>query len=59
MEHETEDEKEAPFLNIQSKIGRALVFQLRMLWHSGQEVRQGEKFTVRLDIMFERHFENL
>ncbi|GAW11792.1 hypothetical protein ANO14919_011440 [Xylariales sp. No.14919] len=58
-EHEMEDKKEAPFLDIKPKVGRALVFQQRMLWHSGQEVRHGEKFTVRLDLMFERHFEKL
>ncbi|TGJ87838.1 hypothetical protein E0Z10_g918 [Xylaria hypoxylon] len=57
--HEMEDKGEAPFLDIKPKIGRALVFQQRMLWHSGQEVKHGEKFTVRLDLMFERHFEKL
>ncbi|RWA12568.1 hypothetical protein EKO27_g2516 [Xylaria grammica] len=41
-EHEMEDKKEAPFLDIKPK-----------------EVRHGEKFTVRLDLMFERHFEKL
>ncbi|KAJ8125102.1 hypothetical protein O1611_g8538 [Lasiodiplodia mahajangana] len=37
----------APFLDIKPKMGRALVFQQRMLWHSGQEVKHGEKFTIR------------
>ncbi|KAI1153680.1 hypothetical protein F4825DRAFT_241930 [Nemania diffusa] len=59
MERETGDEKEAPYLDIKPKIGRALIFQQRMLWHSGQEVKHGEKFTVRLDLMFERHFEKI
>ncbi|KAJ8108341.1 hypothetical protein ONZ43_g6454 [Nemania bipapillata] len=59
MECEPAEEKEAPFLDIKPKMGRALVFQQRMLWHSGQEVKRGEKFTVRLDLMFERHFEKL
>ncbi|KAI1123402.1 hypothetical protein F5Y10DRAFT_54469 [Nemania abortiva] len=58
-EHETGDKNEAPFLDVKPKIGRALVFQQRMLWHSGQEVKNGEKLTVRLDLMFERHFEKL
>ncbi|XXH02531.1 hypothetical protein Hte_008907 [Hypoxylon texense] len=40
-----------------SRVGRALVFQQRMLWHSGQEVKHGEKFTVRLDLMYDHHFE--
>ncbi|KAI0505840.1 hypothetical protein F5B22DRAFT_626548 [Xylaria bambusicola] len=56
---ETEHNKETSFLDIKPKVGRALVFQQRMLWHSGQEVKHGEKFTVRLDLMFERHFEKL
>ncbi|KAF2964638.1 hypothetical protein GQX73_g8942 [Xylaria multiplex] len=55
----TEDKKEAPFLDVKPKVGKALIFQQRMLWHSGQEVKHGEKFTVRLDLMFERHFERL
>ncbi|KAI0203463.1 hypothetical protein F4808DRAFT_20414 [Astrocystis sublimbata] len=51
------EKEEASFLDVKPKVGRALVFQQRMLWHSGQEVKHGEKFTVRLDLMFERHFE--
>ncbi|KAI1464073.1 uncharacterized protein F4812DRAFT_444405 [Daldinia caldariorum] len=55
---ETEqEEKEDCFLDVKPKMGRALVFQQRMLWHSGQEVKRGEKFTVRLDLMYEHHFE--
>ncbi|KAI1762126.1 hypothetical protein GGR53DRAFT_502684 [Hypoxylon sp. FL1150] len=45
------------FLDIEPKIGRALAFQQRMLWYSGQEVKHGEKFTVRLDLMYDHHFE--
>ncbi|KAI1091534.1 hypothetical protein F5B19DRAFT_493267 [Rostrohypoxylon terebratum] len=44
------------FLDVEPKMGRALVFQQRMLWHSGQEVKQGEKFTVRIDLMYEHLF---
>lgn len=47
----------ASYLDVRPRIGRALIFQQRMLWHSGQEVHHGEKFTVRLDLMFERRFE--
>ncbi|KAI0169169.1 hypothetical protein GGR52DRAFT_510426 [Hypoxylon sp. FL1284] len=53
-EQQLEDQ---PFLDIEPKMGRALVFQQRMLWHSGQEVKHGEKFTVRLDLMYDHHFE--
>ncbi|KAI0107816.1 hypothetical protein GGR51DRAFT_142501 [Nemania sp. FL0031] len=59
MEHEAKDTIEDLFLDIKPKMGRALIFQQRMLWHSGQEVKNGEKFTVRLDLMFGRHFERL
>ncbi|KAI0882257.1 uncharacterized protein GGS22DRAFT_49708 [Annulohypoxylon maeteangense] len=55
-ESELQIEDEA-FLDVEPKMGRALVFQQRMLWHSGQEVKNGEKFTVRLDLMYEHHFE--
>ncbi|KAI1405464.1 hypothetical protein F4819DRAFT_444426 [Hypoxylon fuscum] len=51
--------EEEIFLDIEPKIGRALVFQQRMLWHSGQEVKRGEKFTVRLDLMYDHHFEKI
>ncbi|KAI2771293.1 hypothetical protein F4815DRAFT_488971 [Daldinia loculata] len=55
---ETEQQaKEESFLDVKPKKGRALVFQQRMLWHSGQEVKHREKFTVRLDLMYEHHFE--
>ncbi|KAI1098193.1 hypothetical protein F4804DRAFT_325454 [Jackrogersella minutella] len=45
------------FLDVEPKMGRALIFQQRMLWHSGQEVKYGEKFTVRLDLMYKHHLE--
>ncbi|KAK6949309.1 hypothetical protein Daesc_009384 [Daldinia eschscholtzii] len=52
-------ENEESFLDVKPRTGRALVFQQRMLWHSGQEVKRGDKFTVRLDLMYEHHFEKL
>ncbi|KAI1074307.1 hypothetical protein F5B20DRAFT_564067 [Whalleya microplaca] len=51
------EEKDEEFVDVKPKMGRALVFQQRMLWHSGQEVHQGEKYTVRLDLMYGHHFE--
>ncbi|KAI0400802.1 hypothetical protein F4802DRAFT_470924 [Xylaria palmicola] len=59
LDHDVGDAKAPLFLDVKPKAGRALIFQQRMLWHSGQEVKHGEKFTVRLDLMFERHFEKL
>lgn len=36
------------------KTGRVLIFQHRGLWHSGDDVVQGVKYTVRSDIMYKR-----
>ncbi|KAI1413227.1 hypothetical protein F5Y13DRAFT_161810 [Hypoxylon sp. FL1857] len=59
VEEANEHHVEQAFLDVEPKMGRALIFQQRMLWHSGQEVKRGEKFTVRLDLMYEHHFEKL
>ncbi|KAF8337162.1 hypothetical protein F5887DRAFT_890826 [Amanita rubescens] len=40
------------WLDVEPKIGRALVFQQRDVLHSGQPVVRGTKLTVRTDIMF-------
>ncbi|ESK88020.1 oxidoreductase domain-containing protein [Moniliophthora roreri MCA 2997] len=40
------------FLDVEPKIGRVLVFQQRMLIHSGEEVTSGLKYTMRSDFMF-------
>ena len=34
------------------KRGRVLVFQHRDLWHSGDDVVRGIKYTMRTDIMY-------
>ena len=36
------------------KIGRILLFQHRGLLHSGDDVLQGVKYTMRTDLMYER-----
>lgn len=41
------------YIDVQPKIGRVLVFQQRMLIHSGEEVVAGMKYTMRSDFMFE------
>ncbi|KIL66734.1 hypothetical protein M378DRAFT_74530 [Amanita muscaria Koide BX008] len=46
----TPDKKE--YLDVEPKLGRVLVFQQRMLIHSGEEVTAGVKYTVRSDLMF-------
>ncbi|KAG6830571.1 hypothetical protein H0H92_016022 [Tricholoma furcatifolium] len=42
------------FLDVHPKLGRALLFQQRMLIHSGEEVTQGVKYTMRTDLLFTR-----
>ncbi|KAI1392666.1 uncharacterized protein F4822DRAFT_441550 [Hypoxylon trugodes] len=59
IENDDQQVKDEAFLDVEPKMGRALVFQQRMLWHSGQEVKKGEKFTVRLDLMYKHHLEKL
>jgi len=41
------------FLDVFPKVGRVLVFQQRMLIHSGEEVASGIKYTMRSDFMYE------
>jgi len=36
-----------------SEQGKVLVFEQKMLLHSGEEVRSGQKYTIRTDIMYE------
>ncbi|KAE8454398.1 hypothetical protein EG329_000020 [Mollisiaceae sp. DMI_Dod_QoI] len=40
-------------LDVDPKIGRILIFQHRRLFHSGDLVTQGIKYTMRTDLMFE------
>ncbi|RDB14566.1 hypothetical protein Hypma_016387 [Hypsizygus marmoreus] len=40
------------YLDVFPKLGRVLVFQQRMLVHSGEEVTSGVKYTMRSDFMF-------
>lgn len=46
----TPDKKK--FLDVPPRVGRVLVFQQRMLVHSGEEVTQGVKYTMRGDFMY-------
>ncbi|TFK71287.1 hypothetical protein BDN72DRAFT_469734 [Pluteus cervinus] len=48
----TPDKKE--YLDVHPKLGRVLIFQQRMLVHSGEEVTKGLKHTMRSDFMFEQ-----
>ena len=39
-------------IHVYPKIGRVLLFQHRGLLHSGQDVEQGTKYTMRTDLLF-------
>ncbi|KAF9046348.1 hypothetical protein BJ165DRAFT_1470754 [Panaeolus papilionaceus] len=45
------------YLDVLPRMGRVLIFQQRMLIHSGEEVVQGMKYTMRSDFMFEEIFQ--
>jgi hypothetical protein len=40
-------------LDVDPKAGRVLIFQHRGLLHSGDEVLEGVKYTMRSDLLFE------
>ena len=40
------------YLDILPRTGRVLIFQQRMLIHSGEQVLQGVKYTMRSDFLF-------
>ncbi|KAH6655928.1 hypothetical protein BKA67DRAFT_498728, partial [Truncatella angustata] len=40
-------------LDVDPKAGRVLIFQHQRLYHSGDDVKAGTKYTVRTDIMYE------
>jgi len=42
------------YIDVMPRAGRVLVFQQRMLIHSGEEVVQGVKYTMRSDFLFEQ-----
>ncbi|KAH7338330.1 hypothetical protein B0J17DRAFT_572331, partial [Rhizoctonia solani] len=45
------------FVDVEPRVGRALVFEQRGLVHSGEEVVSGTKITVRTGLMFEATME--
>ncbi|KAH7040928.1 uncharacterized protein B0I36DRAFT_16859 [Microdochium trichocladiopsis] len=47
---------ERRFVDVVPRAGRVLVFQQRMLWHSGQPVNAGLKYAMRTDLMYQRSF---
>lgn len=41
-------------LDVDPKMGRVLIFQHAHLLHSGDEVQEGIKYTMRSDLMYEQ-----
>ena len=39
---------------VSPKVGRVLLFQHRSLLHSGEEVENGLKYTLRTDLMYKK-----
>ncbi|KAL8675373.1 MAG: hypothetical protein Q9168_000204 [Polycauliona sp. 1 TL-2023] len=45
---------ESKYLDVEPRTGRVLIFQHRGLLHSGDDVRNGTKYTLRTDLMYEK-----
>lgn len=41
------------YIDVEPRVGRVLLFQQRLLLHSGEEVTAGLKYTMRTDVMYE------
>ena len=46
-------------IDIDPKAGRVLIFQHMRLYHSGDDVRKGIKYTVRTDLLYRMHEEEV
>ena len=45
---------EGVYHDVAPRTGSVLVFQHRGLWHSGDELESGTKYTMRTDIMYKK-----
>lgn len=45
---------ESVILDVDPKMGRVLIFQHAGLLHSGAEVQEGIKYTMRTDLLYKR-----
>jgi hypothetical protein len=41
------------FVDVEPRVGRALIFEQLGLWHSGEDVHEGTKLTIRAELMYE------
>ncbi|KAF8962932.1 hypothetical protein BDZ97DRAFT_2019974 [Flammula alnicola] len=51
-------EGEDRYFDVEPKKGRVLLFQQRGIYHSGEEVTKGVKYSLRSDFMFRCHLES-
>lgn len=40
------------FVDVEPRRGRALIFEQSGIWHSGEEVNEGIKYTIRADLLY-------
>lgn len=40
------------FVDVEPRMGRALIFEQTGMWHSGEEVAEGTKYTIRTDLLY-------
>ena len=45
---------ESKYLDVEPKVGRVLIFQHRGLLHSGDDLWNGMKYTLRTDLMYQK-----
>jgi len=45
------------YFDVEPKKGRVLIFQQRGIWHSGEDVVKGLKYTLRTDFLFNHSLE--
>lgn len=45
---------ESKYWDVEPRVGRVLIFQHRGLLHSGDDVRNGTKYTLRTDLMYQK-----
>ncbi|KAL8920447.1 MAG: hypothetical protein Q9172_004494 [Xanthocarpia lactea] len=45
---------ESKYLDVEPKVGRVLIFQHRGLLHSGDDLWNGTKYTLRTDLMYQK-----
>ncbi|KAJ3540150.1 hypothetical protein NMY22_g4426 [Coprinellus aureogranulatus] len=47
-----QDQRGERYIDVEPKKGRVLLFQQAGIWHSGEDVTKGNKYTLRSDLMY-------